>query len=66
MQHPFTDSELVELLEVSRYALADADIFDGMAEKLDLSDTEMLSLRDRLHDFLNPKEGGFTNEVRRS
>ena len=37
------------VLEIARVALADADLFDQMAEELDLSDEVMLSVRDKVH-----------------
>ena len=49
----FNDSELVALLEASRIALGDSEIFEMVAEDMDLSDKEMSVLRDKLHDFMN-------------
>jgi 2,4-dienoyl-CoA reductase-like NADH-dependent reductase (Old Yellow Enzyme family) len=37
-------AERIDLLEIARFALADADICDMMANHLDLSDNEMIKL----------------------
>lgn len=52
LKTPFTDSELLALLEVARTALQDADIFVDMAVDLDISDKEMTELREKLEDYL--------------
>lgn len=44
---------LITYLEAARVALADADAFDHLAEQLDLSDEEMIRLRDNLQTYLN-------------
>ena len=46
------DSDLTAYLEIARRALSDGEIFDEMAEKLDISDAEMLRLRDQLDDYM--------------
>ena len=51
-RNDFTDEEFVEIMELARIALADADIFDDMAEKLDLSDAYMIKLRDKIEKFM--------------
>ena len=40
--------DTVSLLEVARIALRDADMFDQCADEMDLSDEEMIRLRDLL------------------
>jgi hypothetical protein len=43
--------DLITYLEIARMALADGDFFDQTAIDLDLSDSEMIRLRDNL-DYL--------------
>ena len=50
------EDNLTAYLEIARYALKDADIFDEMAEKLDISDREMLHLRDQLESFMGKED----------
>lgn len=45
---PFSQCELLELLEAARIALKD----DKTAEELDLSDEYLKELADRLHQYL--------------
>lgn len=54
--HPFTDEELLCIFEAARIGLADAETFETIAENMDLADEVMVPLRDKLHDYLNPKE----------
>ena len=42
---PFTKEEKTTVLEIARVALADATIFDYVAEKMDLADEELQKLR---------------------
>jgi hypothetical protein len=56
MEHPFSDEELLVLLEVARYALMDAVIFDDMAEQTDTSDAEMTKLTEKLNVFMEKKD----------
>ena len=49
---PFTEEEICELLSAADAALADADAFDMVAAKLDLSDDYMVELRDKLSAYL--------------
>jgi ATP phosphoribosyltransferase regulatory subunit HisZ len=44
---------LITYLEAARVALGDADLFDSIADQLDLADAEMIRLRDQLQDYLN-------------
>jgi hypothetical protein len=46
-------SRLLVFLEVAREALKDAELFDKMASRLDLSDEEMGAARDALDDYLS-------------
>ena len=39
-------------LEIAHVALRDADLADFMADRLDLSDAEMLRLREQLHSYM--------------
>jgi hypothetical protein len=52
-----TPEQELQLLEIAWRCLADGDMFDQMAEKLDLSDSEMLKLRDALENYLLTREG---------
>ena len=47
-----TDSEMIEVLEIAKFALADADIFDEVADMLDISDNSMNLLRDKIDNAL--------------
>jgi len=44
--------DLITYLEIARVAFADADIFDHIADQLDLSDEEMIRLRENLQTYL--------------
>jgi|TARA_Y100000034_G_scaffold131097_1_gene191064 hypothetical protein len=54
MKHPFTDEELTVIFEAANLSIADAEIFDYIADKLDISDDEMKRISDKLYDFMNP------------
>lgn len=56
MKHPFTDEEMVVLLEASRVALADEDVYWAIAEELDLSDEYLQSLGEKLTKYMNNDE----------
>jgi hypothetical protein len=43
-------------LEAARVAMADADIFDHIAEQLDISDEELIWLREDLQKYLGSHE----------
>jgi len=47
-----TDEQELQLLEIAYRCLQDGELFDEMAAKLDLSDADMLKLRDLLEDYL--------------
>jgi len=49
----FTHEEILTLMECASVALADAHVFDYIAEKLDISDGSMTELREKLHNYLN-------------
>ena len=53
--HPFSNYEMLVLFEVAQTALADADIFDDMAEKLDIADAEMVKIQEKLSTFLEER-----------
>ena len=48
-----SDDDMVTVMEIARIALGDADIFDEVADQLDLSDEAMGNLRDRLQKELD-------------
>ena len=61
MEHPFSDTELLEVFEIAHYALADGDVFNTVADKvfrvddffrLDLDYDYLLQLRDKLDKFM--------------
>jgi len=45
----FTTEETTILLELARRATADADLFDEMAGKLDVADSDLSALCEKLH-----------------
>jgi len=47
-----SEHDLLVILEGFKMLLADAELFDMLAEKLDLSDNVMVELRDDVNDFL--------------
>ena len=49
----FDDSDLLCILEAARIGLSDGEYFDTIAEDMDLCDQVLVSLRERLHEFLN-------------
>jgi hypothetical protein len=51
--HPFTDEELVTLLEAARMTLGDADLFVGISESLDISDDKLKALQEKLNNHMN-------------
>ena len=56
MNHPFTDEELTIIFEAANLGISDAEIFDYVAENLDISDDEMKRISDKLCEFMNPSE----------
>jgi len=48
----FTWSEKISLFEIARLALQDADFFDMVAEEADISDEEMVCLREKLQKYM--------------
>jgi hypothetical protein len=52
----FSETEMSEILEIARVALCNADLFDHVADKLDLSDDYMIALRDKVNK-LTSEEG---------
>ncbi len=59
----FSDDEQVTLLEAARVALADADIFDQLAEDLDLADDELVQLREKLNGVMNKEPEAAEEDV---
>lgn len=47
-----SEHDLLVILEGFKMLLADAELFDMLAEKLDLSDNVMVELRDDVNNFL--------------
>ena len=47
-----TEHDLLVILEGFKMLLADAELFDMLAEKLDISDDAMVELRDDVNDFM--------------
>jgi hypothetical protein len=52
MRFPYTDSEVLVLLELARISLADGEVYDKMAERMDLSDEYLKSLQEKLEEDL--------------
>ena len=48
----FCDDELLVILEAAWVALAGAELFDRVAESVDLDDADMIRLRERLNAFM--------------
>jgi hypothetical protein len=48
----FNDDELITILEFARLAISDANFFDEIIEKTDISDEEMIRLREKLQSFM--------------
>ncbi len=47
-----SEHELLVILEGFKMLLADAELFDMLAEKLDLSDDVMIQLRDDVNNYI--------------
>ena len=47
-----TEHDLLVILEGFKMLLADAELFDMLAEKLDLSDDVMVEIRDDVNNFM--------------
>ena len=47
-----SEHDLLVILEGFRMLLADAELFDMLAEKLDLSDDVMVEIRDDVNNFM--------------
>ena len=47
-----TEHDLLVILEGFKMLLADAELFDMLAEKLDLSDDLLVELREDVHKFM--------------
>ena len=55
LAHRFTETELITLLEAADAALADADMFDELVDKLDLEDAELRRIRTKLHGIMDER-----------
>lgn len=51
--HPFDQGELITLLEAARITLADSELFDGIADSLDISDDKLKALQEKLNNHLS-------------
>ena len=47
-----SEHDLLVILEGFKMLLADAELFDMLAEKLDISDDVMVALRDDVNNFM--------------
>jgi len=47
-----TEHDLLVILEGFKMLLADAELFDMLAEKLDLSDDTLVEIREDVHKFM--------------
>lgn len=52
----FTEDDMVIVFEAARVVLADAEVFDKIAEELDLSDEEMIKIRDKIQFVMDEDE----------
>ena len=48
-----TEHDLLVILEGFKMLLADAELFDILAEKLDLSDDVLVEIREDVHKFMD-------------
>ena len=51
MNHPFNDTELLTIFELA-LSCTDAELFEYIQDKLDMSDEEMKELSDKLYTFM--------------
>ena len=56
MKHPFTDEELLTLLEAAKIALSDADMFREVVDEMDLSVKELAKLETKLKEWLDEEQ----------
>lgn len=52
----FTQEEILTILEAARVGMADADVFDMLAEKMDIADDEMIRIREKLTKVMQSEE----------
>lgn len=52
-ENPFSQNEETTILELARVALADAEIYDDIADKLDISDKELKALQKKIENVTN-------------
>jgi len=58
MIQPFDDSDMIVYLEMARMLLHRSRLRDHFAEMLDLSDPEMVRLRDQLEHYMQLMDEG--------
>ena len=56
MPTTFSLPELVIILEIARVSLDLDDQREYLADELDLSDEEIINIRTKLEDYLNPED----------
>ena len=65
MKHPFTDEELLMIFEAIRVVFNDVDVFERTAEALDVRDSALYALDNKVCKFMNSKkENNATNKTR--
>ena len=52
-ENPFTECEELTVMEAARVALTDAEVYDWLVDKLDLSDKELKILQEKMQIFLD-------------
>ena len=60
MSHPityFTDEEKTIVLELARLSLSDGEVYDRVADKLDLSDEYLGKLQTRIEEVTDGLDG---------
>ena len=51
-ESPFTGEEELTIFELARVALSDAEIFDHIVDKLDLSDNDGKELQEKIENYM--------------
>jgi hypothetical protein len=49
----FTGEETLTILEAARVAMTDADVFNMLADKMDIADDELARLREKLTERMS-------------
>ena len=47
-----TKEDRLVIYEAARIVLSDAEIFDEIADKMDMADSELLTVRDKLQEYM--------------